>query len=69
MGKGVFIVNQEYKADYKVYFVDQKYKEKNADIIRGLPLVKQEYQASVKVFIVNQEYKATIKIMRENFPR
>ena len=64
----VYIVNQEYKAQYKVFFVDQQYKEKNAEIIKGCKLVNQEYQADIKVFIVSQEYKADIKIMRKNFP-
>ena len=54
MGK-VYIVDQEYKAKYKVWFCDQAYKEKNAEIIKGCQLVKQEYQADIKVFIVSQE--------------
>ncbi|HOJ44622.1 MAG TPA: hypothetical protein PK340_01105 [Bacilli bacterium] len=65
----VFIVRQEYQADYKVFFVDQAYQEKNAEIIKGGKLVNQEYQANVKVFIVDQEYKANIKILRQNFPK
>jgi hypothetical protein len=65
----VFIVNQEYKADYKVLLTDQSYKEKNAQIIAGGQLVNQEYQADAKVFIVDQEYKADIIIMRKNFPK
>lgn len=48
--------------------MDQQYKEKNAEIIKGCKLVKQEYQADIKVFIVSQEYRADIKIMRKNFP-
>ena len=70
MGKAkVYIVDQEYKADYKVYFVSQSYKEKNHQIISPGELVKQEYQADAKVFIVDQEYKADIKIERKNFPK
>lgn len=65
----VFIEPQEYKAKYKVFFVDQPYKEKNAEIIKGGQLVKQEYQADTKVFIVDQEYEADIKITRQNFPK
>ena len=64
----LFIVNQEHKAKYKVYFVNQQYQEKNAEIIKGCTLAKQEYQADIKVYIVDQEYKADIKIMRKNFP-
>lgn len=68
MAGKVYIVNYEYQANYKVFFVDQQYQEKNADIIKGCKLVNSEYQADVKVFIVNQEYRADIKIMRKNFP-
>lgn len=64
----VFIEQQEFKAKYKVFFVDQSYKEKNAQLICPGELVKQEYHDDVKVFIVDQEYKADIKIMRKNFP-
>ena len=65
----VFIVKHEYQADRKVYFVDQAYKEKNAQIISPGELVRYEHQADAKVFIVDQEYKADIKIMRKNFPK
>ena len=65
----IFIVDREYKADRKVYFVDQNYKEKNAQIISPGELVRSDYQADTKVFIVDQEYKADIKIMRKNFPK
>ena len=64
----VCIVNQEYKAQHKVYFVDRDSQEQNAELIKGCKLVNQEYQADVKVFIVNQEYKADIKITRKNVP-
>lgn len=68
MGKTkIFIVPQEYKAQYKIFFVDQSYKEKNTQLISPGELVKQEYQADVKVFITDKEYKADIKIMRKNF--
>ena len=68
MAGKVYIVNQEYKAQYKVFFVDQQYKEKNAEIIKGCRLTNIEGYADIKVYIVNQEYKADIKIMRKNFP-
>lgn len=64
----VYIVDQAYRAQYKVFFVDQQYKEKNAEIIKGCKLVNQEYQADIKVCIVKQEYQADIKILRKNFP-
>ena len=65
----IFVVDQEYRADRKVYFVDQAYQEKNAVLISPGELVRQEYQADTKVFIVDQEYRADIKIMRKNFPK
>jgi len=65
----VFIVKYDYQADYKVFFVDQQYQEKNTEIISPGTLVKHEYQADVKVFIVKYDYQANIKIMRKNFPR
>ena len=63
----VFITLQENKAKYKVFFVDQSYKEKNAQIITPGELVKEEHKAEIKVFIVDLEHKADIKIMRKNF--
>jgi hypothetical protein len=68
-GAKVFIVNQEYRAHYKVCFVDQDYRQKNHQIIAGGKLVGQEYQADVKVAIIDQEYRAEILIMRKNFPK
>lgn len=68
MAGKVFITNQEYKAEYRVFFVDNQCKEKNAEIIKGCKLTNSEGQADIKVYIVNQEYKADIKIMRKNFP-
>ena len=68
MGGKVFIVNQEYKAQYKVFFVNYEYQEKNAELLKGCKLVSQEYQADIKVFIVKYEYQANIKIMRKHFP-
>ena len=65
----VFIVNQEHKADYKVFFVEQPHKEKNHQIIKDLTLVKSEHQADVKLFIVSQDYKADICITQKNFPK
>ena len=65
----VFIVNSEYQADRKVCFVDQSYREENAQLISPGELVRSEYQADIKVFIVDQEYRADIKIMRKNFPK
>ncbi len=64
----VFIVDQQYKANYNVCFVDVPYKEKNASLIKGGRLVNQESEANIKVYIVELESQANIKIMRENFP-
>jgi len=65
----VFIVKHDYQADYKVFFVDQPYQEKNKQIISPGKLVDHDYQADVKVFVVNHDYQADIKIMRKKFPR
>ena len=65
----VYIEPHDYKAEYKVYFVNDKSKEKNAALITPGELVKNDYQANVKVFITDQEYKADIKITREHFPK
>lgn len=65
----VFIVSNKYEADYTVFFVNSKYEEKNADIIRGGKLVRNKYEANVKVFIVNNKYEAKILITHENFPK
>lgn len=69
MATKVCIVDQDYKADHKVYFVDNNYQQKNQQLISPGELVDHDYQANVKVFIVEQEYKADIKITRENFPK
>lgn len=68
MAGKVYITTSEYRAQYKVYFVDSQYKEKNAEIIKGCKLTNSQYQADITVFIVNSEYRADIKIMRKNFP-
>ncbi len=65
----VFIVQYDYQADHKVFFVDSDYQEKNQQIISPGELVDYDYQADVKVFIVNYDYQASIKIMRKNFPK
>jgi len=65
----VYIVNEAYKADHKVYFVDYPYQEQNAQLISPGELVSQEYQADLKLKIVDHDYEATIKIMRKNFPK
>lgn len=65
----VFIVKHDYQSDYKVFFVDHAYQEKNIEIISPGKLVDHDYQADVKVFIVDHDYQADIKIMRKNFPR
>jgi uncharacterized protein YaiI (UPF0178 family) len=63
----VFIVDYAHKADYKVFFVDHKHQEKNAQIIANGKLVNYAHQADAKVFIVDYAHKADIKITRANF--
>ncbi|TAN48120.1 MAG: hypothetical protein EPN26_13005 [Rhodospirillales bacterium] len=65
----VFIVKHDYKADHKVFFVDQEYQQQNEQIISPGELVDHDYQADIKVFIVNHAYQASIKILRKNFPK
>ncbi len=69
MAAKVFISDSKYQADYKVFFVDSKFQEKNAEIIKGGKLVSSRYQADVKVFIVDSKYQADILITRQNFPK
>lgn len=63
-GTKVFIVDRDYQADYKVFFVDQPYKEKNAQLITPAVLVTREHQADVRIFITDRDYQADVKIMR-----
>ena len=65
----IFIVDQEYKANYNVCFVDKSYEEKNAELIHDSQVAANEYEADKKLFIVDREDLADIKITRENFPR
>lgn len=65
----VFIAKSKYDADYTVFFVNSKYEEKNAEIIKGGKLVDSKYSADVKVFIVNSKYDAKILITHDNFPK
>lgn len=65
----VYIVQNKYDADYTVYFVNNRYEEKNAEIIKGGTLVNNKYSADVKVCVVNNKYDAKILITHENFPK
>ena len=65
----VFIVDREYKADHRVFFVEREYEQKNHKIISPGKLVAREYEADIKVAIVDREYQSTIKILRKNFPK
>lgn len=69
MTSKVFIVDREYQADHRVYFVEREYEQKNHKIISPGRLVAREYEAEIKVAIVDREYQATIKILRKNFPK
>ena len=69
MAAKVWLANNKYDADYTVFFVDNKYDEKNTAIIAGGKLVDNKNNADVKVFIVNNKYDAKILITRQNFPR
>lgn len=69
MAPKVWLAQSKYDADYCVYFVNNRYEEKNAEIIAGGKLVSSKYSADVKVCIVNNKYDAKILIMRQNFPK
>lgn len=69
MAAKVWLAKSKYEADYRVFFVDSKFQEKNASIIAGGKLVSSKYQADVSVFIVNSKYDAQILITRQNFPK
>ena len=69
MAGKVWISNSKYDADYKVFFVDSRSQEKNADIIKGCRLASSKYSADVKVWISNSKYDADILITRQNFPK
>ncbi len=68
MAKKISIVEHEKDADYKVYFCDQEYKQKNHELIAGARLVVRNDHADVKVIIVEKEEQANIHILRKNFP-
>jgi hypothetical protein len=68
-GPKVFLVDREQSADYKVFMVDQPYREKNAQLLSGAKLVQRESEADMKLFIVDRDFKAHIKITAKNFPR
>jgi|HubBroStandDraft_6_1064221.scaffolds.fasta_scaffold00119_33 hypothetical protein len=65
----VYIESRDYKADYKVFFVNDRYRESNTALIFPGELVKSDYQSNIKVFITDKEFQAQIKIMREHFPK
>jgi hypothetical protein len=69
MAAKVFIVNYASEADYKVFFVNYSSEQKNHQLIAGGKLVKYKSEGDVTVFIVNYASEATIKILRENFPK
>jgi hypothetical protein len=67
MSGRVMIVDQAYEADYKVWFCDGEYNQRNHQLLQGCQLVT--YSPDVKVVIVQSEYEADICITRQNFPR
>jgi hypothetical protein len=69
MSGGVFLVQHDYQADYKVFFCDHDYQERNAQLLQNCHLVDHDYQAQVKIFIVQHDYQANILITRQHFPR
>lgn len=65
----VFIEKNESRADYKVFFVNNRSQQKNQQIIEAGQLVKNASQANLTVSIVKNKNKATILIMPKYFPK
>lgn len=68
MADKVFIVNQQHRADYKIFFCDRDHNQKNHQLLEGCELTTKEYQAKIKVFVVRQQHQADVLITRDNFP-
>ena len=68
-GPKVFLVDRDHRADYKVFLVDQPYKEQNAQLLAHAKLVHREHEADMKLFLVDRDHKADIKIQAKSFPR
>ncbi len=69
MGPKVWLANNKWEADYKVFFVNYKSEENNAQLIAGGKLVNSKFGADVKVYIVQYKSEAQILITRQNFPK
>jgi hypothetical protein len=65
----VFIVSHPHLAKYKVFFIDNEYLQRNAQLIQGGTLVEYEHLATVKVCIVKHMSQADILITEANFPK
>ena len=68
MVKRIIIVEHEKDADYKVFFCDKEYQQRNHHLIAGGKLVVSKAHADVKIIIVEHYYLADIQILRTNFP-
>ena len=69
MGAKVWIADNQWDAEYTVYFVDYEWDEKNAELIANGELVQNQWDANVKVFIVQNQWDAKILITRNKFPK
>lgn len=68
MVKRIIIVEHEKDADYKVFFCDKEYQQRNHHFIAGGKLVVSKAHADVKIIIVEDSFRADIQILRTNFP-
>jgi hypothetical protein len=65
----VYVTNYAPEADYQVCFVDHPTEQHFAQILQGCELTQFAGEAKIKVYITKQLSEASIKIMRDNFPK
>lgn len=64
----VRIVKAKYKADFKVCFVEDENRQKNAYALIGGRLTDDDNVADMSVYITDRERDADVLITRANFP-
>lgn len=66
--KKISIVEHEKDADYKVFFCEKEYEQKNHHLLTGSKLTVRNDHADVRIIIVEYHNRANINILRKNFP-
>lgn len=64
----VKIVKAKYRADFKVYLVENEFEQKNAHVLIGSRLVDEAEIADMNIFVTARKDEAEIWITRGNFP-